>query len=187
MATARATLRRVSSIHEDNSDAPSLSLVPDELLELEEGPAMQLSALLSAGPDSLADVRQVLHCDGAAGGKRVHQEFRYPVICVKPKPSLSSAEFLKVPFGRTSAFSLKLSLKPEKPLRMLLDMLPIEELSITGDSNTRDPDIDAYHFAGRRGNDIGQGDNQMHPEGAVGVEDQIQAIKAAKAGRSSQS
>lgn len=178
MATTRTSLGRISSVHEDNMDASSLGFVPDELLELEEGPVMQLSTLLSSGLDPLSNVRQVLHCNSAAREHRINQKLRCPVIHIKLKPFFPTAKFFEVSFCRSAAFSLKFSLESKSLSGMLSDMLSVKEPVITGDCNTIYADINPDHFVDRGDNDIGQGDNQVYPESAIRVKDQITAVDA---------
>ena len=180
MAATRATLRRIAGIHENNLDASRFGLVFDELLKLEERPVVQFPALLSSDLDPLTDVRQIFHCDGAAWGNGFNQEFRYPVIFVKLKPSFSSAQFFEVSFCRSSVFSLELSFEPKSLSGMLFDVLSVKELVIAGDGNAANANIDAYHIAGGGHNDIRQCHNQVNPEGAVGVKDQVAAVNACR-------
>lgn len=180
VTTTRATLRTVSGIYKDNPDASGLSLVLNELLELEERPVVQFAALLPTGLDSLSNIRQILHCNGAARREGFNQALADSMVLVKLKPFFSSAEFLEVSFCRSTAFSLKLSFEPKRLPRVLFDMLSVKEFIVAGDRNTIDTDIDANHFTGGSNDYVGQGDDQVHPEGAIRIEDQITAVDAGR-------
>lgn len=105
VSASRALLAGVSGVDQNDALAECFRLVSQELLKLEERPAVELRVELPASPLLDSYAFQVLKGEGSEG--RLGYLLGYAMVHVSHKPSLSPRKPLELPFGGASAFGLE--------------------------------------------------------------------------------
>ncbi len=93
----RALLRGVTGIHKEDLFSKSLGLVADKLLELIEGPAIELLVKLLASSLLNSDLAEVFESKYSIF--RVHNLLGYTMVSISRKPSFPASHSLKLAFG----------------------------------------------------------------------------------------
>ena len=149
-----------------------------------EGPKLGIAPAVMPPPlfaatlfGAAADMGQVLDHDHAARLHVLNDAFAQNVVAILPKPCLPPSHLLKMAFGGSAAFGLKLATKPEVPFFNLLPSPLPQELPVGQNGGSVDAEIDTDGLAG--GDDLRWIDSQNDIEPPAGrAMDKIGTVEA---------
>ena len=140
--TVGALLGRVPGINQDGLFSDSLGFVGQELLELEECPAIELAVEISAFPTLLDSYTfQIFKCKNGMGC--LHDLLRNAVVLISHKSFFSPAELLELSSGGRSTFRLEFIAEMGILAPDIFDSIRVEKLIVGTDGNIDDAPVDA--------------------------------------------
>ncbi len=143
--------------------------VSHELLESCEAPRVQPSSLPLPGFDPGSDVGQVLQRYRCTLRNRIHDLFGQDMIAIPAETSYPARQPLQVPFGRTGAFRLQSTTKPESPIFDFPPVLFPEEAVAARNSRMNYTQIDTDNYSVRFGVGEGLFDRDVEPQTTFAV------------------
>ncbi len=133
MSTYRTLLRSIPGIDGNNLLTKILGFIPDKLFQFKERPVIQLPIKFGSSSFLDADLRQVFKRE--CGKWRLNNLLRDAMIDISHKPSFSTGQLLKFPFGRSSAFGLQFGSEMRKLRSGILHSRRIEKCVVGTDCN----------------------------------------------------
>lgn len=128
VTTTATSLAGVPRVHVLDGDAFAVSLVGEELLELEEVPLMELGSHLLTELTPVTNITQIFKDDGASWFERTDDLLGNDVIHVGSEPSLLARNLRKVPLSRTCLRFLQLASQASITITDVLDHTAAVEL-----------------------------------------------------------
>jgi hypothetical protein len=152
-STGVARLGGVGRFHEFHFEASCFGLVPDKVLKLAEGPAMQPRPHPKPCLDPVPDVGEILHAEG--GGSCLKglgdDGFADLMVDVADMPLLPARDSLQLPFGSAAAVGLEPATLGKVSIPVMPEFAATKDLAGTGGGEIVFPDIQAHGQHARKG------------------------------------